>query len=196
MRLRRFVKYASVSAVSTATSLSLLGILVGALGYSPTLSNVIATAVGTVPSFELNRRWVWGRRGPGALMRQAVPYCALSLAGLVVSTIAVRLAGAATLGSGRLVHTAAVEVANFGSYGILWLFQFVLCDRLLFRTAPPDRAAGHPCPSSPSRRSGPAWPRIGRDRGHPAGPAAPSPSTSPARPERSRDASRRSRNAA
>jgi hypothetical protein len=30
-------------------------------------------------------------------------------------------------------HTFAVEMANFGSYAVLWLAQFVLCDRLLFQ---------------------------------------------------------------
>ncbi len=31
------------------------------------------------------------------------------------------------------MHTATVEIAVIGSYGILWLLQFVLCDRILFR---------------------------------------------------------------
>jgi hypothetical protein len=47
------------------------------------------------------------------------------------------VAAGATTNSSRLVHTAAVECANFGAYGALWLLQFVLCDRLLF-AAPAD----------------------------------------------------------
>ncbi len=132
IEVRRFARYASVSAISTVTTLSVLGVLVGVIEFPPTWSNVIAVGVGTVPSFVLNRRWVWRYNGPRSPWRQALPYCALSLAGLFLSTLSVHLAAEATLGSPRLVHTGAVEVANFASYGALWLVQFVLCDRVLF----------------------------------------------------------------
>jgi putative flippase GtrA len=130
--LRRVVRYGSVSAISTVTSLTILGVLVGVFGFSALWSNVIATAVGTIPSFELNRRWVWSQSSPRSLLRQALPYCLLSFSGLILSSIAVHVAANATTNSTRLVHTAAVEFANFGAYGALWLFQFVLCDRILF----------------------------------------------------------------
>ena len=133
--LRRFVRYGSVSAISTVTALSILGVLVGVLGWPATWSNVLATAVATIPSFELNRRWVWAQGGRRSILRQAVPYAALSFTGLVVSTIAVHLASDATLHSTRLVHTVAVEMANVAAYGALWLVQFALCDRVLFRSA-------------------------------------------------------------
>jgi putative flippase GtrA len=134
--IRRFVRYGSVSAISTVISLVTLGILVGALGAPAVLSNVIATAVATGPSFELNRRWVWAHTGQRSIRRQAVPYFLLSFLGLIVSTLAVHLAADATAHSTRLVHTAAVEIATILSYGVLWLVQFFLCDRLLFRVQP------------------------------------------------------------
>jgi putative flippase GtrA len=130
--VRRFVRYGSVSIISTTTSLALLGLLVGVLDYSPTWSNIVATAVGTVPSFELNRRWVWSQAGPRSLLRQVLPFCLLSFAGLVLSTLSVHVAADATAGATRVIQTSAIELANFGSYGLLWVGQFVLCDRLLF----------------------------------------------------------------
>jgi hypothetical protein len=60
---------------------------------------------------------------------------------LLLSTFAVHLASAATSDASRLFHTAAVELANVAAYGALWVIQFVLCDRILFRT-PPDRSKG------------------------------------------------------
>jgi putative flippase GtrA len=134
--VRRFVRYGSVSAISTATSLSILGLLV-ALGWPAVMANVLATVVGTVPSFELNRRWVWSRRTTRrSWVHHVLPYGLLSLAGLVLSTLAVHVAADATAGSGRLWHTVAVETANVGTYGSLWLIQFVLCDRVLFKAGP------------------------------------------------------------
>jgi putative flippase GtrA len=140
----RFIRYGSVSAISTLTTLTILGVLVGVFGLSAVWANIVATAVGTIPSFELNRRWVWSQRGARSVIRQVVPYAALSFSGLIVSSIAVHLASDATGGSARLLHTGAVEAANVGAYGALWLFQFVLCDRVLFKPRTdtnPDAAA-------------------------------------------------------
>ena len=139
--LRKLIKYGSVSAISTATSLTILGVLVGLANFPAIWANVIATSIATVPSFELNRRWVWAQDGQRSLVRQAAPYFLLSFAGLVLSTLAVHLASAATSDATRLFHTAAVELANVAAYGALWVIQFVLCDRILFRT-PPDRSRG------------------------------------------------------
>jgi putative flippase GtrA len=130
--IHRFARYGSVSAISTATNVVVLGVLIGIVGYPAVLSTIIATAVGTVPSFELNRRWVWAHSG-GFVLRKAIPYVLLSFTGLILATLAVHFAAGATSHSSRLVHTAAVEVADVGSYGALWLLQFVLCDRILFR---------------------------------------------------------------
>jgi putative flippase GtrA len=133
--LRRFVRYGSVSAISTVTSLVILGLLVGPIGFPAIWANVIATAIATVPSFALNRRWVWAQRGRESVLRQATPYFLLSFAGLILSTIAVHVASDATINSSRLMHTAAIELANIGTYGALWIVQFVLCDRILFAPA-------------------------------------------------------------
>ncbi len=131
-RLAKLLRYSAVSGVSTVTSLSILGILVGLCGVDAVLANVMATAVGTVPSFELNRRWVWMDGARRSLLRQVTPFCALSFAGLVISTLAVRAAAAHTTDWTRGWHTVAVEVANVSAYGALWVVQFVLLDRVLF----------------------------------------------------------------
>ncbi|HMK97406.1 MAG TPA: GtrA family protein [Acidimicrobiales bacterium] len=159
----RVVKYASVSAIATVTSLVVLGVLVGALGLPSVGSNIAATAIGTVPSFELNRRWVWSVGGRKPALRQVLPFCLLSFAGLVISSLAVHFASAVAASSGRLVRTTAVEMANVCSYGALWLFQFLLCDRVLFKPsrAAAQRLTGSPAPSAASLQSGPKPRRAG-----------------------------------
>jgi len=132
--MQRFVRYGSVSVISTLLGLALLSLLIGALGYPAVWSNIIAVGIATVPSFELNRRWVWVQNGERSILRQAAPYFILSFAGLVISTFAVHVASDATVHSSRLIHTGAAEVANVAAYGALWLAQFVLCDRILFRS--------------------------------------------------------------
>lgn len=133
----KLMRYAAVSVVSTLTSLTVLGVLVGVLSAPAGWANVIATTVATVPSFELNRRWVWTRRGDRSFLREVAPFAALSFTGLVISTLNVHLVGlwATSADWGRLLRTVAIEVTNVGTFGCLWLFQYVLCDRFLFRSA-------------------------------------------------------------
>ena len=134
-RLRQLVRYGSVSAISTTISLSVLGILVAGRVMPAGWANVVATAAGTVPSFELNRRWVWNKTGPRSVATEIVPFCALSFVGLALSTFAVALAGlwADHAAVSTATRTLVVEGANLSAFGLVWLGQFVLLDRVLFR---------------------------------------------------------------
>ncbi|HUC06194.1 MAG TPA: GtrA family protein, partial [Acidimicrobiales bacterium] len=131
-RVAQLLRYSAVSGISTATSLTILGVLVGVFGVDAVLANVLATAVGTVPSFELNRRWVWFDQSQRSVLRQVTPFCTLSFAGLVISSLAVRFVSARTVDLSRGWHTLAVEAANISAYGALWVVQFFLLDRVLF----------------------------------------------------------------
>jgi putative flippase GtrA len=157
----RLMRYAAVSVVSTTTSLVTLGVLVGMVGGAATWSNVVATAVGTVPSFELNRRWVWSNDGRRSLFNQVVPFVALSFAGLVISTVAVGVVAGRTAGWGHWSRTVAVLAANVAAYGALWVVQYQLLDRFLFRSdaAPAARVAVSEVPVG--RQTAPRWPGRG-----------------------------------
>ena len=130
----QLVRYSAVSGVSTTTSLVTLGVLVGLVGAPAMLANVVATGIGTVPSFELNRRWVWRANGRRRILTQVVPFCVLSFTGLVASTVAVGVTSAHTAGWGHWSHTVAVLAANVAAYGSLWIVQYLLLDRVLFRS--------------------------------------------------------------
>jgi len=138
-RLRQLLRYSAVSAIATTASLTVLGVLVGTRALSPGWANVVATAVGTVPSFELNRRWVWGKRGQRSATAEIVPFCIMSFAGLALSTLAVHRAAiwAEHAGLSGTARTLAVEAANIAAFGSLWIAQFLILDRVLFRHPSP-----------------------------------------------------------
>lgn len=133
-RVAQLLRYGTVSAIATTTSLIVLGALVGTRAMTAGWANVVATAVGTVPSFELNRRWVWANQGDRSIRAEVVPFAALSAAGLALSTLAVsviaRWADDAGLADGT--RTLAVQGANLAAFGVLWLLQFAILDRVLF----------------------------------------------------------------
>lgn len=131
----RFIRYAAVSGIATAVGLTTLAVLVGLGGWPAGWANVVATALGTVPSFELNRRWVWRGRGGRATARKATLFVGYAFVELVASSVAVRTAAVTTaaLGWPRGVRTLADLAANAATYGALWAGQYLLCDRLLFR---------------------------------------------------------------
>jgi putative flippase GtrA len=136
-RLRQWLRYGAVSIIATLTSMTVLGVLVGATTMPAAGANVIATAVGTVPSFELNRRWVWQKTGKRSLRGEVGPFWILSFAGLALSTLAVGLAEAwaARAGVDQTVRTLVIEAANVAAFASLWIAQFVILDRVLFRRA-------------------------------------------------------------
>ncbi len=161
--MAQLLRYSAVSGISTVTSLTVLAVLVGLFGVDAVLANVLATAVGTVPSFELNRRWVWFDRSQRSVLRQVAPFCTLSFAGLVISTLTVRTVSARTIDLGRGWHTLAVEAANVAAYGALWVVQFVLLDRVLFRHNPSPRT-GRAAAAAPTGLE-PGAPPSGDDAG-------------------------------
>jgi len=148
LRLRRLMRYGAVSVVSTTVSLTVLGVLVSTHTLSPGWANVVATACGTVPSFELNRRWVWGRSGRRSMVNEVGPFCALTFAGLALSTTAVACAGAFATSAGlsEALRTIVIELANVAAWGSIWLGQFVVLDRVLFADrTPATLGAGSGC---------------------------------------------------
>lgn len=132
---QRLFRYATVSAISTVLSLSTLGILVETRAVPAGWANVIATSVGIIPSFELNRRWVWGKSGQRSVLAEIGPFCAMSFAGLALSTVTVSAAAsyATHAGFSNEARTVLALLANIGAFGTLWLAQFVILDRVLFR---------------------------------------------------------------
>lgn len=148
--VRKVVQCLTVSVLTTVLSLVTLAVLVDQ-GVRPWKANVVATALGTVPSYQLNRRWVWRVRRGSDWRRELLPFWTLSFGGLALSTVAVELAdrASAALAVSGALRTWTLLAANVGAFGSLWVVQFVLLDRVLFR----GRAGGPVRPPAPD----PEW---------------------------------------
>ena len=137
--MRRLCRYAAVSCIATVLSQLILATLVATRATGAVTANVIATMAGVVPSFELNRRWVWGRTGRRSVTKEIVPFVVLSASGLALSTLAVwatsRWADAHQLST--TWRTLTVQAANLAAFGTVWIAQFVILDKVLFRRRHP-----------------------------------------------------------
>ncbi|MBW3573500.1 MAG: GtrA family protein [Actinobacteria bacterium] len=123
---RKPVRYSLVSVVAVGVSQLVLIVCNGLLDWSPVASNLAAVSIGCIPSYTLNRSWVWGKRGPNHLWREVAPFWALALLGLAFSTLLVHFA------AGWNDSTLVVSAANLTAFGILWVVKYLLLDSLLF----------------------------------------------------------------
>ena len=75
-------------------------------------------------------------------MREVLPFWVLAFCGLALSTVTVGIADswASQLHLVPFLHTAAILAGHLGGFGILWIVQFVLLDRVLFGAQPAAEA--------------------------------------------------------
>ena len=131
--LRKLVKYSMVSAVSIVVSQA-VQLTTFFLTHNGVLSSIVAVAAGTVPSYELNRRWTWRKNGPSHLWREIVPFWVMSFVGLVFSTLCVYLAEQWAEGRGLTKPKTALllNLASLTAFGLLWVGKFLIINYLLF----------------------------------------------------------------
>ena len=130
---KQLIRYTMVSVISTAVSFGVLALVFGVLHlWGEIESTVFANVVATVPSYFLNRMWVWGKGGRSHLMKEIVPFWVMSTIGIVVS-----IGGAAVARHIGKVHhlthlqqTVVVLLANLFSFGLFWVLKYMLYNRL------------------------------------------------------------------
>jgi len=130
----RLTRCMAVSVVTTVLSLVSLVVTTVVIGMGAMPANVLTTALATIPSYQLNRRWTWGRSDASDPWREVLPFWVMSFAGLALSTLTVGIADswAHSLHLTTAARTVAVLAGHLGGFGLLWVAQFVVLDRVLF----------------------------------------------------------------
>jgi putative flippase GtrA len=134
----KLVRYTAVSAISALTSIVILTIVYGVLRlwtevWSVLFSNVMAG----IPSYFLNRQWVWGKSGRSHLWREVLPFWVTSLTGIGFALVAASLARsyAQSHDLHHLARTVLVVGANVAAFGIVWLLKFLILNRVFVQIA-------------------------------------------------------------
>lgn len=127
-----------MSVVSVLVAQIALFILFGMAHWTAKSANILASLIGGVPSYYLNRRWVWGRSGRSHLWKEVAPFWAIALLGLAFSTWAADFAEtkAIEITDSRTVQALIVNFGAFAAYGVLWVGKYVFFNRVLFTHRP------------------------------------------------------------
>jgi putative flippase GtrA len=124
---RKPLLYSAVSVIAVVVSQVVLVLCHAVFGLSAVWSNIIAVAAGTVPSYELNRSWVWGKTTKSNLWKEVIPFWVMSFVGLILSTVVVAIV------EDYNDTTLAIQAANLGSFGVLWVGKFLILHYVLFK---------------------------------------------------------------
>jgi putative flippase GtrA len=131
---RRMVRYVAQSVLTTIFSFVVLGLVYGVFRWWTEIPSVVfANTVATVPSYYLNRHWVWRKGGRSHLMKEVVPFWVISFIGIVLSILAAAAArhiGLKYFPNHHGLRTVLVEAANLFAFGVLWIGKFLIFSRL------------------------------------------------------------------
>ena len=140
---RKKLRYAMVSVV--AVPIGTIGVFVfNVVGFAAVWAAILGNSVAAVPSYLLNRYWVWGKHDKNRFFSEILPFWALTLLGIAFAAVVAHLAGQFTkrhdiTGIARDVILAA---ANLAGFGVLWVAKYIIFNKVLFaaRRRPDQRA--------------------------------------------------------
>lgn len=130
---RKIVRFTSVSVISTLVSYCFIFLFVGTGWVSNEVeATIFGNLIATIPSYQLNRTWTWGKRGRSHIRNEVIPFWAVSLLGIAFSSFGAILAQ-------HLVHAhhlhkllAAFIVATFNvfSFAVFWVLKLWFFNRI------------------------------------------------------------------
>jgi putative flippase GtrA len=137
--LRKLFRYSLVSVVSAAVGQATLIGLYGFARWSAREANVVSCCLAALPSYYLNRRWVWRKSGSSHLLKEIVPFWLLALLGLGFSTwfVGVMDTWARHNTTSRPLRTLVVVFASAAGFGVLWFVKLLVLNRMFQTPAEP-----------------------------------------------------------
>jgi putative flippase GtrA len=151
---KKLIRFTSVSVISTLTSQAFIFIFFQLAGIGVVESTVLANVIATVPSYNLNRRWSWGKSGRSHLFKEVVPFWVISGLGITTSFFGSLVAKSIVnahkyphvthaLAWPRIIDWVIVAVANFGSFAIFWVLKLLLFNRIFHVPSELDEIEEH-----------------------------------------------------
>lgn len=130
---RRALRYTATSLIGVTITQVLLIVFLHLLDWKPVPANFVAVTITSVPAFLLNKHWVWGKRGKAHMRREVLPFWLFTVAGWIMSTVAVILVVKMTRTHDNPDGSKlAVQGANIAGFGVLWVLKYMFLDKIMF----------------------------------------------------------------
>ena len=130
-QVAKVLRYGAASAFNVILGQVLLYCAQTVAGLSAVPSNVAAVSIGTIPAFLIARYWVWRKKGRSRLMKEVVPFWALTFTGFVLSTVAVWY-----VERRWSPGPWAINLTNLTAFGVVWVVKFFVLEKVLFADEP------------------------------------------------------------
>jgi putative flippase GtrA len=130
---RKLIRYTTVSGTSTVVSFLSLSAFYGfRIIPSVIWATLAGNLVASIPAYQLNRRWTWGKRGRSQIGREVVPFWTMTFLGISVSLVGALWARheVRTHHWSHLVNTGLVSFTNLASFAIFWVLKLMLFNRI------------------------------------------------------------------
>ena len=129
--ISRAGRYLAVTAVNIVNHQLILQLAVNLWDWSGGWANAFAACVAAGPAYFMSRYWVWQVRGRSSLRGEILPFWAISLIGLLVSSAAAEAADR------MFSHALMISVGSLFGYFLVWVAKYVLLNRLFTPPGPP-----------------------------------------------------------
>ena len=148
---RRFVRFVPAALAAVITSQIVLGLLTGPVNLSAGASGVIAAMVAALVSYVMSR-WAWERKGKPDLLRETLPFWAVSLAVWVVLGLTSHYANvwAHSMGYTHIMKHVVVQGAYFLMNCVTFVSRFLIFHFVLFTAKNRQDTAAVPEQLSPA----------------------------------------------
>lgn len=137
---KKLIRFTSVSVISTIVSQGLIFILFGITRWLGVIeATVVSNCLATIPAYNLNRRWTWGKSGKSHLVKEVLPFWGMSALGIAGSFF-MSLGAKAIVDGSYFVHGGQhhhhwialliVMAANFLAFAIFWVLKLLVFNRI------------------------------------------------------------------
>jgi putative flippase GtrA len=132
---RKPVRYAAVSAIAILVSQATTAIFYGLLRFSERNAQLVSFVASTIPSYYLNRMWVWGKGGKSHFWKEIFPFWALGIVQLILSLLFIAWSQDKIKENyeSHLIRTLGLMFSMLFIYGVMWIGKYVFFNKVLFK---------------------------------------------------------------
>ena len=142
---KKLIRFTTVSAVSTVTSFVSISLLYGLKIIPGVLwSTMAGNLIASLPAYQLNRRWTWGKRGKSHWRKEILPFWSMTAIGIAASQLGALWARSEVREHhwSHLTNTAIVSFTNLFAFAIFWFLKMMVFNRI-FKVHPVEQIDEH-----------------------------------------------------